>query len=117
MKLFLDENLSPQHAAALRELGYDAVSVTEAGLSGESDTKVREFAIESGRVLVTLDSDFGNILRFPTAGTPGVIRLKIHPPTEEAIREQILKTLRVLKDTSLVGCLAVSHGDIIRIRS
>jgi hypothetical protein len=46
-----------------------------------------------------------------------VIRLKIHPPTEGAIREQIQRTLRVLEGTSLVGCLAVSHGAIIRIRS
>jgi len=52
-------------------------------------TRTVAFAIESGRILLTLDADFGNILRFPTAGTPGVIRLKIHPPTEEAIREQI----------------------------
>lgn len=117
MKLFLDENLSPKHAIALREQGYDAISVTEAGLSGEPDIKVRGFAIESGRVLITLDSDFADILRFPPVGTPGVIRLKIHPPAEDAIRERILRTLEVLKDTSLAGCLAVSHGDIIRIRS
>jgi predicted nuclease of predicted toxin-antitoxin system len=117
VKLLLDENLSAQHAAILREHGYDAVAVTEAGLSGEPDETVRAFAIETGRVLVTLDADFANILRFPPAGTPGVIRLKIHPPTEEAIREQIQRTLQILKDTSLVGCLAVSHGEVIRIRS
>jgi predicted nuclease of predicted toxin-antitoxin system len=117
VKLLLDENLSPQQAATLRGLGHDAVAVTEAGLSGEPDENVRAFAIESDRILVTLDADFGNILRFPTAGTPGVIRLKIHPPTEEAIGEQIHKTLEVLKDTPLAGCLAVSHGDVIRIRS
>ncbi len=117
MKLLLDENLSPQHAAFLREKGHDAIAVTEAGLSGEPDEAVRAFAIESGRVLITLDADFANILRFPPAGTPGVIRLKIHPPVEEAIREQIQKTLHVLKDRPLAGCLAVSDGDVIRIRS
>jgi predicted nuclease of predicted toxin-antitoxin system len=117
VKLLLDENLSPQHAATLREQGHDAVSASEAGLAGEPDDRVRAFAIETGRVLVTLDADFANILRFPPAGTPGVIRLKIHPPTEEAIREQIHRTLRILKDISLVGRLAVSHGEIIRIRN
>ncbi len=117
MKLLLDENLSPLQAAILRDIGHDAVAVAEVGLSGEPDEKVRAFAIESGRILLTLDADFGNILRFPTAGTPGVIRLKIHPPTEEAIREQIYKTLEVLRGTPLVGCLAVSHGEVIRIRS
>jgi len=117
MKLLLDENLSQQQAAILREQGHDAIAVIEAGLQGEPDSKVREFAINSGRVLVTLDADFANILRFPPANTPGVIRLKVHPPTEEAIRQQIHRTLQALKDTSIVGCLAVSHGGLIRIRS
>jgi predicted nuclease of predicted toxin-antitoxin system len=117
VKLLLDENLSAQQAVLLRENGHDAVAVIEAGLSGEPDDAVRSYAIESGRVLMTLDADFANILRFPPSDTPGVIRLKIHPPTEQAIRELIDKTLHALKDTSLVGCLAVSHGDVIRIRS
>ncbi len=55
--------------------------------------------------------------RFPSASTPGVIRLKIHPPAEEIIREQIHRTLHVLGDTSLVGCLVVFHGGVVRIRS
>lgn len=117
MKLLLDENLFPLLASLLREEGHDAIAVLEAGLAGKSDEEVRAFAIESGRVLITLDADFGNILRFPPAGTPGVIRLKIHPPTEEAVRGQILRTLRTLSDTSIEGCLAVSHGSVIRIRS
>jgi predicted nuclease of predicted toxin-antitoxin system len=104
VKLLLDENLSQLDSVHLRQQGYDAVAVIEAGLSGASDDRVRAYAIESGSVLVTLDADFGNILRFPPAATPGVIRLKIHPPTEEVIREQIQKVLRVLKDTSLEGC-------------
>ena len=117
MRLLLDENLSPQQAAILREQGHDAIAVVDAGLSGQPDEKIREFAIAEKRVLLTLDSDFANMLRFPTVGTPGVIRLKIHPPTEQAIREQIHKALSLLSNTPLAGCLAVSHGDMIRIRS
>ncbi len=117
MRLLLDENLSPNQAAILRQHGHDALSVVDAGLSGQPDEKVRDLAIAENRVLLTLDSDFANMLRFPTAATPGVIRLKIHPPTEQAIREQIQKALELLKDTPLAGCLAVSHRDMIRIRS
>ena len=91
---------------ATRKQGHDAVAVTEAGLSGAPDAKVRAFAIETGRILVTLDADF-----------PGVIRLKIHPATELAIREQIQRTLQALGDTSLVGRLVVSRGNVIRIRA
>lgn len=68
-------------------------------------------------LLLTLDADFANMLRFPPAGTPGVIRLKNHPPTEAAIREGIQKALCLLKDRSLEGCLVVLHRDVIRIRS
>jgi predicted nuclease of predicted toxin-antitoxin system len=117
VRLLLDENLSPLQAAALRQDGHDAVSIVEMGLSGAPDPQVRAFAIQENRILVTMDADFADMLRFPPAGTPGVIRLKIHPPTEAAIRVQIQRTLQVLKDTSIAGCLAVSHGDMIRIRS
>lgn len=117
MKLLLDENLSPRQATMLRDLGFDAQSVIDAGLGGAPDHQIREFAIQQNRILITLDADFGNLLRFPTAGTPGVIRLKIQSPTEKAISERIQKVLAVIGDTSLVGCLAVSHGDVVRIRS
>lgn len=113
----MTSNLSPNQAAILREQGHDAVSVVDAGLSGQLDEKIREFAIAEDRVILTLDVDFANLLRFPTAGTPGVIRLKIHPPTEQSVRDQIQKALALLRDTPLAGCLAVSHGDMIRIRS
>ena len=89
MRLLLDENLSQNQAAILREQGHDAVAVAEIGLSGQPDENIRAFAIEENRVLITLDVDFANLLRFPTAGTLGVVRLKIHPPTEKAIRDQI----------------------------
>jgi len=86
VKLFLDENLSPQHAAELRAAGFDAFAVAEVGLSGASDERVLQYAIENSRVLVTLDADFAHILRFPPERTAGVVRLKVHPPTEDRIR-------------------------------
>jgi len=117
VKLLLDENLSSRQAANLRQLGYDAVSAAEVGLSGQPDNTIREFAIQDGRVPVTLDSDFADLTRFPTAGTPGVLRLKIHPPTEEKIRQQLKTALELLKGKSLEGCMAASHREIVRIRS
>ena len=93
MKLFLDENLSPQHSSELRTEGHDAVSVLEVGLSGASDEQVLRFAVENGRVLVTLDADFANVMRFPPEQTLGVVRLKDHPATEERIRQALRPSL------------------------
>jgi predicted nuclease of predicted toxin-antitoxin system len=108
---------APQQAATLREQGHDAVAVLEIGLSGQPDEKIRDYAIAEDRVLLTLDADFANILRFPPTGTPGVIRLKIHPPTEAGIGEQIRKALSLLEGRSLRDCLAVAHREVVRIRS
>ena len=44
--------------------------------TGQTDAAIREYAIREGRILVTLDVDFANVVRFPPQNTPGVIRLR-----------------------------------------
>jgi len=116
VKLFLDENLSPQYAVELRTEGHDAVAVLEVGLSGATDEQVLRFAVENGRVLVTLDADFANVMRFPPERTLGVVRLKVHPATEEGIRQAVRRALLYLQDSDITGCLAVVDENKIRIR-
>ena len=117
MKFLLDENLSPLHARTLRGLGHEAVSVAELSLSGEDDSVVRASAIEGGRILVTLDADFANVLRYPPSNTPGVIRLKVHPPTEGAIDTLLRATIARLAEVNLNGKLVVADAKRIRIRA
>lgn len=116
MKYLLDENLSPLHARTLRSLGRDAVSVVEIGLAGSDDSVVRDAAIKSGRILVTLDGDFANVLRYPPAETPGVLRFRLHPPTEEAIDVAIRWATARLSETDVTGKLVVVDEKKIRIR-
>lgn len=73
-------------------------------------------ALETGRVLVTLDGDFANLLRYPPAGTPGIVRLRIHPPTEIAIDAALRFMISLLSQTNLAGKLAVIDERRIRIR-
>ena len=54
----------------MRTEGHDAIAVLEVGLSGATDELVLRFAVENGRVLVTLDADFANVMRFPPEQTP-----------------------------------------------
>jgi predicted nuclease of predicted toxin-antitoxin system len=116
VKLFLDENISPFHARELRAKGYDALAVVEAGLSGASDEIILEFAVREDRILVTLDADFANALRFPAEHTPGLVRLRLHPPIEHAIRDTLHRALLLLKNTELRGRLVIVELNRIRIR-
>lgn len=116
MKLLLDENLSPLQAVELRNEGYDAVAVVECGLSGVTDEEVLRFAVDNGRAIMTLDADFANVMRFPPEQTCGVVRLKVHPATEDRIRQAIRRALLYLQHIDIAGRLAVVDDDKIRIR-
>jgi predicted nuclease of predicted toxin-antitoxin system len=56
-----DENIHPEVISLLREEGIDVESVTEQGRYGISDTQVLQQATETGRVVLTHDSDFGGL--------------------------------------------------------
>jgi uncharacterized protein (DUF433 family) len=76
VRLLFDENLSVLSAHwAASALGVDVIDARAAGLAGKTDQEMRRYAIETGRILVTLDADFGNLIRFSPTGTPGVIWL------------------------------------------
>lgn len=53
MKLYLDEDLSPQISERLRKRGIDAVSALEVGNAQLSDREQLAYAAEAGRCLVT----------------------------------------------------------------
>lgn len=55
MRLYLDENLSPAVAQALRVLGHDAVHAIEVGEGGADDVAWIPRAVAAGRVVVTCD--------------------------------------------------------------
>lgn len=78
MKFKLDENLGPSVQAVLVHRGYDCQMVPEEDLSGADDERVLAAAVSEGRVLVTIDHDFANTLRYPPDRTAGIAVL--NPP-------------------------------------
>lgn len=66
MRFHLDENMNPAVAAGLRRRGIDATTTLEAGLGAASDAAHLEFARNTGRVIVTGDSDFVALARSGT---------------------------------------------------
>lgn len=68
--------------------------ISERGLSGFSDEEIIRLCIEENRLLLTFDSDFNNIFRFPIGSNPGIILIKIKPTTIEISTPTILSFLK-----------------------
>lgn len=69
MKLLADENIAAPLVQALRQAGHDVTYVAELA-PGIADEAVLSLARQQGRLLLTEDKDFGEL----------VFRLKRHPP-------------------------------------
>ncbi len=77
IRFHLDENCDPPIAQGLRLHGVDATTTTEASLRTRSDESQLAFAVDEGRVLVTMDADFLRIVADGTA-TAGIAYFPPH---------------------------------------
>ena len=114
--LLADENILPDVIAFLRKIGLDVKSVAEQGLFGLPDTEVLKQALESSRVVLTHDSDFGGMAVFG-AKFIGIIYLR--PGHIQA--EFTVKTLEAIRDnapdvTPPFILVAERTGDTVKIR-
>lgn len=76
MKFKLDENLGALGRDLLEGAGHDVATVVEEHLSGASDDRLYDVCRDEQRVLVTLDHDFGQILRFSPEAVAGIVILE-----------------------------------------
>ena len=64
LKLYLDEDVDPHLAVALRNRGFDVVSTSETGLCGKTDREQLEYSASKNRTLVTFNiRDFAKLHR------------------------------------------------------
>jgi predicted nuclease of predicted toxin-antitoxin system len=75
----LDENIGERGAELLRLAGHDIQTVRDQQLVGTTDEDLFAACISEGRALVTLDHDFGHVLRFPPEKSSGIVILEATP--------------------------------------
>jgi predicted nuclease of predicted toxin-antitoxin system len=85
VSFFFDEHIPPAVAAGLVRRGIDVLTVQQAGRTGLPDAEQLDFARQSGRVMVTQDSDY-LILAAEGASHAGIAYSK---PQSRSLRELI----------------------------
>lgn len=116
MKLLLDQGL-PRSCASLLELaGIDATHVGDLGMSDASDVEILDFAIESQRVVVTLDADFHGLLAERSARSPSVIRIRIEGLKSTEAADVVLRVIAAVGDELRNGAAVTVTPAKVRVR-
>ena len=116
MKLKLDENLGKLAFELLTSDGYDVCNVPIQKLQGADDDALIAKANDDARILVTLDLDFANPLRFPPPNSHGIAVLRLPNKISSDDLITVIKTLSAaLHGGNINGHLWIIEKGRIRI--
>ena len=114
MRFKIDENLPRAFATELRAAGHDSETVRDENLEGAADAVVLARCDAEGRILVTEDLDFTNIVAYPPERHQGFIVMRTRQQGLgglAAFRRLVLPNL----GASLAGRLWIVQDDRVRV--
>lgn len=76
LRILCDENIPGAVITSLQECGFTVARVKP----GSNDSEIAYQGKRGKYIILTLDSDFSNILAYPPGDFFGIIRIKISPP-------------------------------------
>jgi predicted nuclease of predicted toxin-antitoxin system len=114
MPLFLaDESCDFAVVRALRSAGYNVLSIAEEAPQTQ-DPEVIALSAREGRVLLTEDKDFGQLVYAELLESSGVILIRFPADERKALPGAVLEAIEKLGDR-LVGAFIVLTPQRIRI--
>lgn len=116
MRFLVDECLSPTLAANLRHAGHDAVHIVDLGKCGAPDTVVMQVARLQRRVLLSADTDFGELLARSNDDGSSVVLFRGHEVEPATMAVILLANLDQIDELLTVGAIVVILDDRIRVR-
>lgn len=114
MKLVADEGVDKPIVDYLRSQSHEVLYVLELS-PGLSDEEVLAYALKEQAVLLTMDTDFGDLIYRLKTHTFGVLLLRIAglPPKD---KQKITSSILTTHGGELIGSFSVATKDSLRIR-
>ena len=103
-------------AVWLRSEGHDAIHLRDLRLASLPDREVFARAAEDGRIVVTFDLDFGEIVGLIGAKGPGVVLLRLRLARQHHLRGRLRIAIAEAAEALLAGAIVVVEDTRIRIR-
>ncbi len=116
MKFKIDENLPIELSELLQRAGYEAMTVPEQHLGGRPDTDIASVCQKEGRILVTLDTDFADIRRYPPQEFSGLIVLRLIRQDKPHVLEVFEHLIKLFSKEPLDHHLWMVEEKRVRIR-
>lgn len=119
MRFLVDANLSPRVALLLNGEGFESVHVGDVDLLTATDRAILDYAAENGLVIISADSDFGELLAVSRGAIrPSVVLLRsadrLTPDQQAAI---LAANLAQVADELKTGALVSLARGRVRVRS
>ena len=118
MRLLIDQCLSSRLPEALGHYGHDAVHTRELGMRTATDLEILDFACADRRIIISADSDFGELLAFSGRQQPSYVRIeKTDGRSLESIVALLVHNLPPLTVELEYGCIVIIDDHRIRVRA
>jgi predicted nuclease of predicted toxin-antitoxin system len=116
VRIKVDENIGRSGVDLLKLESHDVTTVYEQGLAGCPDQTVFQACMTEGRTLITLDRDFGQVLRFPPEQTAGIVILELGgPATLRLLHDRLRNFLALAASRPVTGELWIVEPGRVRV--
>lgn len=116
MKFLADVGISLSTVQALRNAGHDARHLREEALQRLSDAEIVDKARREGRIILTFDLDFGELLALGLSDSPSVIIFRLHDERPASVIPKLMDVLAQSSKELDQGAVVVVEDTRYRLR-
>lgn len=116
MRFLADMGISMCTVVWLRSSRHDAVHLGEENLQRSDDEEVLAKARTEGRILLTMDLDFGYLLAVSREQVPSVVLFRLENESSEVVNRCLIEVIRECVNDLEAGAIVSVSEEVIRVR-
>lgn len=117
MKFLADMGVSPLTVKELKEVGYDAVHLSEQGLMRMPDSQIMAKAKQESRIVLTFDLDFTDLLAASKDNLPSVIIFRLKKTRPSFVNSRLFTVLSECSENLNNGAIIIVEDYRYRVRN